>query len=202
MDPRASDGTCSLAAAIYRHGRVTPEATAVCAEGRSLTYRQLADHAAHLAGRLRAAPGWETGSAAKVRGERAPARVAILASRSVDACVAVVGTAWAGATYVPLGVSLPDERLLAMLSACNPLAIVADGVGAARLTGRVLQAAPPCLLALAREPPPAVEPARIEWLDTAASSPQGGELAAPAPRSMSCLRPDPWVPSSSRERTG
>jgi amino acid adenylation domain-containing protein len=183
MEPRASDGTRSLAAAIYRHGRDAPEALAVCAEGRSLTYRQLAERAAHLARRLRAAPGWESGSGAEVRGERAPARVGILASRSVDACVAVVGTAWAGATYVPLGTKLPDERLLAILSACNPLAIVADEAGAARLNGRVLQAAPRCLLALGPEPPPTVGSAGIEWLDTATGPPalEEGELAAPAP---------------------
>ena len=168
MESKGSDVTCSLAAAVYRHGRDTPQALAVASEGRSLTYGQLAGHAARLARRLAAAPGWPAGDARR-SGAGAP-RVGILASRSVDACIAVVGAAWAGATYVPLGLRLPDERLLTILSVCGLAAIVADAKGIARLNQRILQAAPGCVLALGERSfggGAGDAGGRIDWLDTA-----------------------------------
>ena len=93
-------------------------------------------------------------------------RVGILASRSAEACIAVNGVAWAGATYVPLGLRLPDERLLTILSLCNLAAIVTDEEGASRLNEPIVRAAPACVLALGRKPPAAALDGRVGWLDT------------------------------------
>lgn len=174
MERLDGNGMRSLAAAAYHYGRSIPEAPAVSAGDRSLTYRELASRGAAVADwlddRLRGRPG-----DAAAGGSELP-RVGILASRSVEACIAVLGATWAGVTYVPLGVRLPEERLLTILSLCNLAAIVADEQGAARLTAAVLQAAPPHVLVLGRTPPQAASaPGRIEWLDP-------DDLPAPASR--------------------
>ncbi len=175
----------SLAAAVHRHSLVRPQALAVSAEGASLTYLQLAGQAARLAERLQDAPRWGYGPRGGERAGNAAAsravlpRVGILASRSAEACIAVLGSIWAGATYVPLGLRLPDERLLTILSLCDLTAIVVDDGGAARLSEAILQAAPERIVALGRKPPPAAGSGRIAWLDPAAPVPR--EPAAPEP---------------------
>ncbi len=164
MEPQDMDAVGSLAAAVHRHAVATPSALAVASAGRLLDYRQLAGQASRLAGYLAAAPGWAVPGHGNDRPERP--RVGVLASRSADACIAVLGAAWAGATYVPLGPRLPDERLLAILSRCRLTAIVADAVGASRLDGRILHAAPPCVLALGSKPSDGATEERVQWIDT------------------------------------
>ena len=176
METKPNDGTRSLAAAVHRHGLATPQALAVSSEGLSLTYRQLAGHAARLADRLAAAPEWNAGRGIEAAGEIP--RVGILASRSAEACIAVNGVAWAGATYVPLGLRLPDERLLTILSLCNLAAIVTDEEGASRLNEPIVRAAPACVLALGRKPPAAALDGRVGWLETGSGTASGMEAPA------------------------
>lgn len=162
----------NLALAVYRHSLATPQALAISFEGRTVYYGELARLAAGLAERLKSSPGWAG------RDGMAP-RVGILASRSADACIAVLGTSWAGATYVPLGLKLPEERLLTVLSLSNLSAIVADAQGARLLSEKVLQAAPPFVAVMGAQPPCQPGDGRVTWLDP--ESLAAGEPGSPAP---------------------
>lgn len=71
-----------------------------------------------------------------------PPCVGILASRGIDACVALLGACWAGATYVPISLKQPEERILTLLAQCGLSAIIADDEGAKLLSERVLAACP------------------------------------------------------------
>ena len=125
----------NLACAVYRHSLLTPDAPAVVCQGRTLSYGELAERAARIAACLTHSAGWS------VRDGKLP-RVGILASRGVDACVAMLGACWAGATYVPIGLKLPEERILNLLEQCGLSAIITDDAGAKLLSERLLAACP------------------------------------------------------------
>ncbi len=72
--------------------------------------------------------------------------VGVIASRSIDACVAVLGSAWAGATYVPIGTKLPEDRLHKLMSRCTLSALVADPVGARLLPAALRSPDAPALV--------------------------------------------------------
>ena len=55
----------------------------------------------------------------------------------MDACVALLGACWAGATYVPIGLKQPEERILALLAQCDLSAIVTDDEGIKLLSERL-----------------------------------------------------------------
>jgi amino acid adenylation domain-containing protein len=133
------DPEFNLAATVYRHSLSTPHTLALACEGQELTYGQLAEQARRIAATLIAGPGWQG-----VEGTLP--RVGILASRSMDACTGVLGTSWAGGTYIPIGLKCPEERLLTILSHCQLSALITDSHGAKLLTPRVLAACPPQLL--------------------------------------------------------
>ena len=134
----------NLAGAIHRHGLHTPDAVAVAYKGQSVSYRGLSQRAARLAQELRRSEHWQGD-------DGQPPRVGILASRGIDACVALLGTCWAGATYVPIGLKLPEERMLTILSLCKLTAIVADADGAKLLSERLRAACPPVLICSAND---------------------------------------------------
>ena len=134
----------NLALSIYRHSLSAPQSLAVACNGKALSYSELAGEAARLAARLMQNSPWREGG-------RTP-RVGILASRSTDACVALLGACWAGATYVPIGLKLPEERLLTLLSLCNLSALIADEEGAKLLSEHVLAACPPLVIHLGAAP--------------------------------------------------
>jgi amino acid adenylation domain-containing protein len=125
----------NLACAIDYHRRKAPQAPAVVCDGQSLTYAELGERAAVLAGRITDNPGWR-------RNNGQPWRIGILASRGIDACVALLGACWAGATYVPISLKQPEERILSLLDQCGLSAIIADDLGMKLLTGRLLAACP------------------------------------------------------------
>lgn len=91
----------------------TPDAVAIAAPGVALTYRQLVGAANGVAARL------------LTMGARPETRVALLADRSADALVGLLGILAAGAAYVPLDPSYPDERLGFVLADADVLALVA-----------------------------------------------------------------------------
>jgi amino acid adenylation domain-containing protein len=81
-----------------------PEATAVCYEEQSLTYRELNERANRLARRLEGlGVGRET-------------LVGVLVERSLDMLVSVLAVMKAGGTYVPLDPAYPTDRLEFMLT--------------------------------------------------------------------------------------
>jgi len=129
----------NLASAVWRHSRVTPHATAIAYKNQILSYGQCASRARDLAERMARSPFWQERSVK-------PHKVGILASRGIDACVAMLGACWAGAAYVPIGLKLPQDRILAILAACEFTAIIADAEGAKLLTDAVLAACPPILI--------------------------------------------------------
>jgi non-ribosomal peptide synthetase component F len=129
----------SLASSIYRHSLNTPDAPAVVCRGQTLTYGDFAGKAAQISASLRSSESWQQSAGH-------PPRVGILASRGIDACVAVMGACWAGATYVPIGLKLPEDRILTLFSLCNLSAIIADEEGAKLLSERVLAACPPIVI--------------------------------------------------------
>jgi len=63
-----------------------------------------------------------------------------------DACLAVLGASWEGATYIPLETKLSEEWVVTILELCNFTALIADAEGAKRLTKRVLSAYPPLVI--------------------------------------------------------
>ncbi|MFM2066816.1 MAG: hypothetical protein RLZZ584_1725, partial [Pseudomonadota bacterium] len=145
-DPAAPDLTVpdlNPALPIYRHSLLAPQALALAGDGHALTYAELVQRAAGLAARLRQARTWPRAGAPRPR-------VGVLASRSIDACVAALAAFWAGAVYVPLGNKAPAQRLVQLLAQCELSALVADAQGASILgdaaAGRaVLAAGPPCV---------------------------------------------------------
>ncbi len=118
----------NLALPLHLNGRVDAERTAIVAEGQTLGYGEAAALARRLAGLFQ--EGRRTG------------RVGILASRSVAACIGILGTAWSGGTYVPLNLKLPEERLLYLLDVLDLDALVVDARGARLITSAVAAAAP------------------------------------------------------------
>jgi amino acid adenylation domain-containing protein len=96
-------GSLGLHAEIEAQIERTPDAVAVTCEGASLTYRELGERAARLAGRLR-----ELGVGAE-------SRVGICAERSLEMIAGLLGILWAGGAYVPLDPSYPSDRLAFML---------------------------------------------------------------------------------------
>ncbi|MBK4739000.1 amino acid adenylation domain-containing protein [Noviherbaspirillum pedocola] len=153
----------NLARAVHRRALDTPEAIALVCQGQTLSYAELAERAA------RTAAGLIEGGAVQASG--ASQRVGILASRSVGACVAALGTAWAGATYVPFGLKQPEERLIELFRQCDLSALITDDAGARLLSPRVIEHCPPLRMHLGTTPAP-------QGFITATSLPQA--IAAPA----------------------
>ncbi len=73
-------------------------------------------------------------------------RVGILGSRSIPAYAGILGAAWAGATYVPLNMKWPAERLITLLNDLELDALIVDASGAKLLTPEVLEHAPELIL--------------------------------------------------------
>lgn len=110
----------NLAQHVQRHGATDPRRLAIFSEGQSLDYGELSRRAANLAALLRANADFD--------GEQRPC-VGVIASRSIDACIAVLACAWAGATYVPIATKTPEDRLRRLLSLCKLSALIADTAG-------------------------------------------------------------------------
>ncbi len=107
----------SLAALVAAQAAARPAAVAVVAGDERLSYGGLAAQAGRLASRLAAA--------GVGRGDR----VGLLVERSGELVVAVVGTLWAGASYVPLDPGYPEERLRFALADSGVAAVVGAGDG-------------------------------------------------------------------------
>src|SRR5688572_27837459 len=111
----------NLAVPVLAQSQRTPERLALFADGISLGYRELVQRAQRLADALHAHG---------VGGSEERRRVGILGSRSLIAVEAVLGVAWAGAAYVPLGLRWPEARLQAAIELARLDIIIADERGA------------------------------------------------------------------------
>ncbi|MEV6325911.1 amino acid adenylation domain-containing protein [Nocardia sp. NPDC051787] len=114
----------SIPAMFAARAADTPHAIAVVFENRSLTYRELAEHANQLAHLLRdhgVGPG---------------DRVALLLPRSLDTIVAMLAALQTGAAYVPIDVAYPDQRVHFVIDDAAPAVVVTTSDLTARLAGR------------------------------------------------------------------
>ena len=139
----------------------TPDATAVVCRGRSLTYAEIDRRARSLACSLQRL------------GVGPEAVVAVLAERSVDLPVALLGILEAGGAYLPLDPANPPGRLAQLLAAARPAAVLAHRSLARRLPPR---AAP----VLVREDAAADSAETAQPADRADSTGVPADQAAPA----------------------
>jgi amino acid adenylation domain-containing protein len=124
--PRPYPRETGLAALFAVQAAHRGDAPAVLDGAVHLSYRQLAERATALAGRL-LAMGVHPGD-----------RVAVLLERGADFVVAILAILECGAAYVPLDPTHPSERLAYMLGDCQARAlIVAESTALARLPGGV-----------------------------------------------------------------
>jgi amino acid adenylation domain-containing protein len=92
----------------------TPDTVAVVGAGTALSYRELAERAQGLAGRLAAlavGPG---------------ARVGLCAGRDLEMVVGILGILEAGCAYVPVDPAYPQERIAFLLADSGAAVVVAD----------------------------------------------------------------------------
>jgi amino acid adenylation domain-containing protein len=132
----------NLACPVFEQSGRTPARLALDADGVQVTYAELVRRAARLAAALRA------------RGIGRGGRVGILGSRSLVAIEALLGIAWGGAAYVPLGLRWPEERLRTAIGLAGVDAIVADARGAALVTPSLLAPARVLVVPGGRAPRP------------------------------------------------
>lgn len=126
----------NLAHAFFAHAKAQPDHPALWVDDRTYTYAELAEAAGRVAAALR--------SQADVIGP-AP-RVGILAGRSFETYAGILGTCWAGGTYVPMNPKQPAKRLSDIADRAKLGAIFADRRGAKHL-GEMTSALPRLVIA-------------------------------------------------------
>jgi D-alanine--poly(phosphoribitol) ligase subunit 1 len=124
----------SLVQAFRGHTVAHPERLALVVNSQSYSYGRLAGTAQGVARRI-----------PRPSGRRA--HIGVLASRTLEAYAGVLGSLWAGAAYVPISPSLPDDRLIQILQVTPLDAVVADAAGLERLEGGAAPFAPELILA-------------------------------------------------------
>jgi amino acid adenylation domain-containing protein len=108
---------------VAEQARRTPGATALVAEGESLTYAELMERARLLAAHLiRLGIGFE-------------GRVALLLDRGPEAVTAILAVLEAGGAYVPLDPDHPAERLGFLIADSRPAALITVSSLLARVPG-------------------------------------------------------------------
>ena len=112
----------NLACPFYEQSRLRPEAIALSIRSKTWTYRDLRERAQRIS-------AWLTSE-----GRLSPARVGILASRTVETYAGILGTLWCGAAYVPIATKLPPERVADILKRTRLDALIVDDGGLAVLT--------------------------------------------------------------------
>jgi amino acid adenylation domain-containing protein len=125
----------NLAYPFYESSLVHPENLALSVGDASLTYAAMREQVQPIARWLRT----------HVQ-SNAP-RVGILASRSPETYLGILGTCWAGGTYIPLSPKYPEDRLLQHFERISLDALIVDASGLALLSERVLSRGPRNILA-------------------------------------------------------
>jgi amino acid adenylation domain-containing protein len=132
----------NLALPVFLHARSEPGRLALVVDEQAFTYGQLAGGASRVAAWLRSCIS---------RTDRAW-RVGILAARSFETYAGILGTAWAGAAYVPLNPRQPAARLASILERADLDALIVDRRGAEHLAA-LARALPPRVLERLHELP-------------------------------------------------
>ncbi|AZC23857.1 non-ribosomal peptide synthetase [Pseudomonas sessilinigenes] len=112
---RAPSAERLIHARIEAWAEHTPEAIALVAQGRTLSYAQLNQRANTLARHL------------LTLGVSPDDRVAMVARRSPETLVGLLAILKAGAGYVPIDPAHPAERLAYLLEDCAPVAVLTQG---------------------------------------------------------------------------
>ncbi|GAA0583916.1 amino acid adenylation domain-containing protein [Kribbella sandramycini] len=99
---------------LVQQARKTPDAIAVEAAGRTITYRELHRRANALAHELIS------------RGAGPDVVVAVALPRTVDLLVGLLGVVKAGAAYLPVDPNYPSDRVVRALESVRPLVVVTD----------------------------------------------------------------------------
>jgi amino acid adenylation domain-containing protein len=158
MDPMNHN----LADGFYESSLQFPGNLALSVGGCEFSYSQLREFAQPVAGWLR-----------RNTVDAAP-RVGILASRSLATYTGILGTCWAGGTYVPLSTKLPESRFIQLLERVQAEALIVDSASIAALSERVLSYCPRLILA------PDLETSSTVHSDTGKSVTLGGKDVLPA----------------------
>jgi D-alanine--poly(phosphoribitol) ligase subunit 1 len=125
----------NLASPLREQALTRPEALALSVGDTSISYGELAALAQRISAWLKNEVGGR------------PARVGILASRSLEAYAGILGTIWSGAAYVPINPKTPEERLIQLFQITRLDALIVDNAGLGCLRGRVAQCCPRRVLA-------------------------------------------------------
>ncbi|HEV2641042.1 MAG TPA: amino acid adenylation domain-containing protein [Actinocrinis sp.] len=157
LNQTAGDFPATSLDALFRaEAARRPDAVAVRDEKSALTYRGLADAAAEQARLLRAA-GVRDGDA-----------VLIAVQRSVAEAVAVLGTLWAGGTYVGVDLAQPAAHTARIVAKAAPTAAIVDEDGVEAVSRHSVPAVSPWQPD--REPggpppaPAAADPDRVAYI--------------------------------------
>ncbi|WP_158284665.1 AMP-binding protein [Oricola cellulosilytica] len=118
----------NIASSLQESFSAHPDNEALVAGAERYTYRTLRENVRRLAGAIR--PCLTHG------------RVGIAASRSAEACIGILATAWAGGTYVPINLKSPEARLIELFERLELDALIVDWAGEKLLTPEVEKAAP------------------------------------------------------------
>jgi amino acid adenylation domain-containing protein len=129
--PSASGGagelTGGIAGEVAARAAASPSSPAVVAGGRTLTYGELLDRAARLAGELR--------SLGVGRGQPGEHPVGLCAERSPELVVGALAVLLAGGAYLPLDPDTPRERLAFVARESGMEVLLARGPGASLWVG-------------------------------------------------------------------
>lgn len=104
----------TLSALVQQQAAAAPEATAVVYEGRHYSYREINETANRLAHKLIG------------QGIGTEDRVAVLMDKSPELVIAALGIVKAGAVYLPVDPSYPDDRLAYILTDSAPSVVLRE----------------------------------------------------------------------------
>lgn len=124
----------NLAYPFYESTCSCPENLALAVGGGQWTYAALREQVQPVASWLR------------THSRSSAPRIGVLASRSLETYLGILGACWAGGAYIPLSPKYPEERLVQHFESIELDALVVDAGGAALLTERVLSRAPANIL--------------------------------------------------------
>ncbi len=113
-EPEASAQLCSIAEIFFRQAAQTPQATALICGDERLTFAELAMQVARLT-RLLQQHGAGRGKA-----------VAVALPRCADALIAMLAVLSSGASYLPLDLDYPSERIALMCEDACPLLVLSQ----------------------------------------------------------------------------